>query len=224
MSNASNIARLISPVKTTLGGTGADLSMVNGILRSNGTAFAQAGDSDIAAALNRVTTNTGLPAAIPIDNAQVISARERISTYPVAPASSINQPLVFGVLDQGIVYYTSAGTGTSAIPFNINFVASTAAPYSGAAPLALGPVLNSFDGNSVSFTLMVTNSATATFYPNDAGIQIDGQTVSPLWQGGMEPTSGNPGSVDVYTFVIIRNNLPNPAPSYTLLASQTRFA
>jgi hypothetical protein len=71
--------------------------------------------------------------------------------------------------------------------------------------------------DSISCTLMVTNSGTA-YYPT--AYTIDGTSVTPKWQGGTAPTSGNASSIDAYTFVIIKT----ASATYTVLASQTKFA
>jgi hypothetical protein len=71
-------------------------------------------------------------------------------------------------------------------------------------------------GESMSATFMVTQGATPYF--NNA-LQVDGSSVTPIWQGGTAPTSGNASSVDVYTYVIIKTG--NAA--FTVLASQTQF-
>jgi hypothetical protein len=72
-------------------------------------------------------------------------------------------------------------------------------------------------GDSVSVTQLVTNSATA-YYPS--AFTIDGTSVTPKWQGGTAPTSGNASSIDSYTFVIIKT----ASATFTVLASQTKFA
>jgi hypothetical protein len=56
-------------------------------------------------------------------------------------------------------------------------------------------------GQSLSATFLVTNAATA--YYNSA-VQVDGSSVTPKWQGGSAPTSGNASSIDSYTYVIIK--------------------
>ena len=72
-------------------------------------------------------------------------------------------------------------------------------------------------GQSATIALLVTNGATP-YYPNV--IQIDGVTVTPKWQLGAAPVSGNASSVDVYLFNIMKT----ASATYTVLASQTAFA
>jgi hypothetical protein len=72
-------------------------------------------------------------------------------------------------------------------------------------------------GDSVTVVALITTGATA-YYPNV--IQVDGSTVTPKWQGGTAPTAGNVSSIDSYVFSIIKT----AADTYTVLASQTKFA
>jgi hypothetical protein len=72
-------------------------------------------------------------------------------------------------------------------------------------------------GESLSTTFLVTNGSTA--YYNSA-VTIDGNSVTPKWQGGTAPTSGNASSIDSYTYVIIKTG----SATFTVLASVTKFA
>lgn len=73
-------------------------------------------------------------------------------------------------------------------------------------------------GQSITVTFLNTNGATA-YYPT--AFQIDGASITPKWQGGSAPSSGNASSVDAYVFTIIKTA---STPSYLVLASQTKFA
>jgi hypothetical protein len=72
-------------------------------------------------------------------------------------------------------------------------------------------------GESMSCTFLVTQGATA--YYNSA-VTIDGNSVTPKWQGGTAPTSGNASSIDAYTYVIIKT----ASATFTVLGAQTKFA
>ena len=72
-------------------------------------------------------------------------------------------------------------------------------------------------GQSLSATFLVTNGATAYY---NSVVQVDGSTVTPKWQGGTAPTSGNASSIDSYTYVIIKTG----SAAFTVLASVTKFA
>jgi hypothetical protein len=73
------------------------------------------------------------------------------------------------------------------------------------------------NNHSVTCVLLVTNGTTP-FRPT--AFQIDGTAVTPRWQGGTAPSAGNANSIDAYTFTIIKT----ASATYTVLASQTRFA
>jgi hypothetical protein len=72
-------------------------------------------------------------------------------------------------------------------------------------------------GQTITVTFMVTNGASA-FYNNV--VQVDGTTVTPKWQGGTAPSSGNVSSIDVYTYAIIKT----ADATFTVLATVTKFA
>jgi hypothetical protein len=71
-------------------------------------------------------------------------------------------------------------------------------------------------GQTLTLAFLVTQGATA--YYNSA-ITIDGVSVTPKWQGGTAPSSGNASSVDVYTYTIVKT----ASATYTVFASQTQF-
>jgi len=72
-------------------------------------------------------------------------------------------------------------------------------------------------GQTVTIAFLVTQGSTA-YYENV--FQIDGTTVTPKWQGGTAPSSGNASAIDVYTYTITKT----ASATYTVLASQTKFA
>ena len=72
-------------------------------------------------------------------------------------------------------------------------------------------------GQSISITYMVTQGATP-FYNNV--FKIDGVTITPKWQGGSAPSSGNASGIDSYSYAIIKTG----AATFVVLASQTKFA
>jgi hypothetical protein len=78
--------------------------------------------------------------------------------------------------------------------------------------------MNSFmaTGQSVAVVFAVTNGGTA--YYNSA-VQVDGTSVTPIWQGGTAPTAGNATSVDTYTYNIVKTG----SATYTVFAALTQF-
>lgn len=73
-------------------------------------------------------------------------------------------------------------------------------------------------GQSMTFALMVTNGATP-YYPS--AYQVDGTSITPKYLGGTAISSGNANSVDVYLYTLIKTAA---APTYTLLATQSKYA
>jgi hypothetical protein len=125
--------------------------------------------------------------------------RETATVSATAATGTIN----FYVLTQVVLYYTTSASGN----FTINFAAN--------GTTSLDSVMST--GQSLSATFLCTNGTTA--YYNSA-VTIDGNSVTPKWQGGSAPTSGNASSVDGYTYVIIKTG----SAAFTVLASQTKFA
>ena len=69
----------------------------------------------------------------------------------------------------------------------------------------------------MTLAFLVTQGSTA--YYNSA-VQVDGNSVTPKWQGGIAPTTGNASSIDVYTYTIVKTG----SAAFTVFASQTKFA
>lgn len=109
----------------------------------------------------------------------------------------------FDTITQSVLYYTTNASGN----FTVNF--------RGDGSTSLNTLLST--GESISASFLVTNGSTA--YYNSA-VQVDGSSVTPKWQGGTAPTSGNASSVDVYNYVIIKTG----SATFTVLASITKFA
>lgn len=128
-----------------------------------------------------------------------VSPKEDITVSATAASSTVQ----FDVLTQSVLYYTTNATGNFTL--NIRGDGST----------TFNSLLN--DGESLTLVFLVTNGATA--YYNSA-LTIDGVSVTPKWQGGTAPSSGNTSSIDSYSYTVIKTG--NAA--FTVLASQTRFA
>jgi hypothetical protein len=110
--------------------------------------------------------------------------------------------LNYDVLSQA-VYFQNVASGSN---FTVNL--------RGNSTTALNSALNT--GESVTVALLTKNNNT-TFYNNV--IQVDGTTVTAIWQGGTAPTSGNTSSTDVYSYTAIKT----AASTYTVLAALTQF-
>jgi hypothetical protein len=183
------------------GGTG--VGTLTGIVKGNGTsAFsaATAGTDYVAPATATTFTatqtfnGTTATAAIKTNNID-----ELASIVAGAPAAT----QTFYVNTGAVQYYTSNATNN----WTVNFAFSSGTSLNTAMAV----------GDSISVTMLTTQSATA--YYNSA-VQVDGTSVTPKWQGGTAPTSGNASSIDSYTYVIIKT----ASATYTVIAAQTKFA
>ena len=72
-------------------------------------------------------------------------------------------------------------------------------------------------GESITIAHIVKQGGTP--YYNNA-VTIDGSSITPEYQGGSAPTSGNANSLDVYTYTIIKTG----SATFTALAAQSQFA
>jgi hypothetical protein len=117
-------------------------------------------------------------------------------------ATAANATVNFDILSNVVQYFTSNAAGN----WTVNFRGNATTTFNNAVP----------NNTSISATLMTTQGGTA--YYNSA-ITIDGNSVTPKWQGGTAPTSGNASGVDSYTYVIIKTG----SNAYTAFASQTQF-
>jgi hypothetical protein len=124
---------------------------------------------------------------------------EAITVTAAAPSSTTN----FDVSTQSVQYYTS----NTANNWTLNIRGNS------------GTSLNTLmsTGQCVTITFIATNNSTA--YYNSA-VTIDGSSVTPKWQGGTAPSSGNASACDIYTYAIVKTG----SATFTVFASQTKFA
>jgi hypothetical protein len=130
---------------------------------------------------------------------KTLNIAEPANVVGTAPTSTTNL-----YINSGAVQYYTANNANN---WTLNFAFSSGTSLNTAMAV----------GDSISCTMIVTNSATA-YYPS--AFQIDGTSVTPKWQGGSAPTSGDASALDSYTFVIIKT----ASATYTVLASQTKFS
>jgi len=128
----------------------------------------------------------------------LVNSTEVVTVNASAATGTIN----YDVTTQSIVYYTVNASAN----WTVNFRASS------------GTALNTAlaTGRSVTVALMATQGATP--YYNNV-IQVDGNTITPKYQGGITWTGGNASGIDVYVYTIIKT----ASATFTVLASQTKF-
>lgn len=130
----------------------------------------------------------------------LLGPEERCNVVAAAATGTIN----LDVLTAGVWFYTTNASANHTLNIRGNS----------------GTTLNSLlaVGDSITAVWLNTNGATP-YYPNV--IQVDGSNVTPKWQNGSTPSSGNASSIDAFTFTIIKTAA---TPTYTVLGSQTKFA
>jgi len=151
---------------------------------------------------NAAQTFTGLQTFAGTSSNADLKTSNILETATIS-ATAATGTINFDTTTQSVLYYTTNASGN----FTVNFRGSS------------GTTQNTImaTGESLSATFLVTNGATA--YYNSA-VQVDGSSVTPKWQGGTAPTSGNASAIDVYTYVIVKTG----SAAFTVLASQTKFA
>jgi len=155
----------------------------------------------------QITNSTGPVPTIAIATAPVlsqpvlVSPEERMNIVASAATGTIN----LEALTSGSWYYTSNATGNWVL--NVRGSSST----------SLNSILTT--GDSITVAFLATQGSTAYY---QTSLQVDGTTsgVTVEWQGGTAPTAGNASGIDVYLFNIIKT----ASATYTVLASQTKFA
>jgi len=130
----------------------------------------------------------------------MIAPEERTTVSATAATGTIN----YDAVTQGVLYYTSNASANWTL--NIR----------GASGTTLSSILAV--GDAITVTHLVTQGSTA--YYNSA-VQIDGSAVTPKYQGGTAFAAGNASSIDAYVYTVVKTAA---TPTYTVFASQTKFA
>jgi hypothetical protein len=148
---------------------------------------------------NKTLTSPAINTAT-ITSPVVIGPEERTTVAATAATGTI----AYDALTQGVLYFTSNASAN----WTLNIRGNS------------GTTLNSIlaVGDAITVTHLVTTGATA--YYNNA-LQIDGSAVTPKYQGGTAFAAGNASSIDAYVYTVVKTAA---TPTYTVFASQTRFA
>jgi hypothetical protein len=186
-------------------GNGSDLSFVQSTNTSGTPTWATT-----AAITLDASGNLGVGTASPTSLLQTAgtSAKSAFKTPNIAEVNTVSATAASGTIQydvttQSVLYYTSNASANWTVNFR------------GSSGTSLNTVMQT--GESISVTFLATQGATA--YYNSA-VTIDGNSVTPKWQGGTAPTSGNASSIDSYTYVILKTG----SAAFTVLASVTKFA
>lgn len=198
---SSTSALTTGTLPVTAGGSGA--TTLTGILKGNGTsAFTAATAGTDYVAPGTATTFTATQTFSGSTSVKAMKT-SNIAEVDTISATAATGTINFDITTQSVLYYTTNASAN----WTVNFRGSS------------GTSLDSLmaTGESISATFLVTQGSTA--YYNSA-VTIDGSSVTPKWQGGTAPTSGNASSVDCYTYVIQKTG----SATFAVLASQTKFA
>jgi hypothetical protein len=183
------------------GGSGA--ATLTGVLKGNGTsAFSAATAGTDYVAPGTATTFTALQTFAGTSSNADLKTSNIIETATIS-ATAATGTINFDITTQSVLYYTTNASANWTVNFR------------GSSGTSLDTIMAT--GESMSVTFLVTQGATA--YYNSA-VQVDGSSVTPKWQGGTAPTSGNASSIDSYTYVLVKTG----SAAFTVLAAQTRFA
>jgi hypothetical protein len=194
-----NAAIGLGNTTTTVG----NLTLGNVLITSVATTFPNSFLANSTATLGNATLTLGSQTTtvgnLALNNATIENIQEPANITATAANATIN----IDILSNVVVYCTANATGN----FTVNFRGNAGTTFNNAVPANV----------SVSASLVTAQGATAYY---NSLVQVDGSTVTPKWQGGTAPTSGNANSTDTYVYVVMKS----AANTYTILASQTKFA
>jgi len=200
----------------TFGGTAATGAIILG--RSTGAQTIQIGNG---ATTNGTIKNIGIGAAGVAGSNTTISIGSAVAGAFTSTTMHGNTLFKAAIEETANVIVTGAGANVTFAATNQNILlyagnatANTTLNIINSANVTLNNSLA--NGESLSAVVMITNGATPYFIN---GYQVDGTAVTPRWQGGTAPTSGNANSTDVYVFTVIKT----ANATYTVLGSQTQF-
>jgi hypothetical protein len=183
------------------GGTGA--ATLTGVLKGTGTTAitaATAGTDYVAPGTATTFTATQTFNGSTSVLAEVlVNAAETTTVSATAATGTIN----YDVTTQSVLYYTTSASANWTL--NIR----------GSSGTSLNTLMST--GQTITIAFMVTNGSTAYY---QSAFTIDGTSVTPKWQGGTAPTSGDVSSTDIYTYTIVKTG----SAAYTVFASVTKFA
>lgn len=159
-------------------------------------------DTAVVATTNNTLTMSGKTFTSPIltGTTEIQQILEKATVSATAATGTINYDLL---TNGAVTYYTSNASGNWTL--NIR----------GSSTTSLDSIMST--GESMTLAFLVTNGGTAYY---QTAFQVDGGSITPKWQGGTAPSSGNTNSIDIYSITIIKTG----AATFTAFAAQTKFA
>jgi len=171
-----------------------ELSVTNAAT-GNGPSLSATGD-DTNVDLNVTPKGIG---RVVLGAAAIQQVAEKVTNSATAATGTVD----FDVITQSVLNYTTDASGNWTL--NIRGDSSN----------SLDSIMDT--GESITIAHIVQQGGTA--YYNSA-VTIDGNSVTPEWQGGSAPTAGNASSLDTYSYTVIKTG----SATFTVLAAQTQFA
>ena len=168
----------------------------------NASSVAITGGTINGTSVGATTTSTGAFSTLSSTGSTIFNALTTAGETTTVSATAATGTVNYDVSTQSIVYYTASATAN----WTLNIRASST--------VTLNTLMAV--GETRTITFMVTQGATA-FYPT--ALNIDSSAITPKWQGGSAPASGNVSGIDIYVYSIIKTG----SAAYTVLASQTQF-
>jgi hypothetical protein len=144
-------------------------------------------------------TNKSLTAAALTGTTKIQQILEKATVSATAATGTINYDLL---TNGSVTYYTSNASANWTL--NLRGNGST----------TLNNVMAT--GEALTIAFLVTQST--AYYAT--ALQVDGNAITPKWQDGTAPSSGNASSIDIYTYTVIKTGNAN----FTAFASRTKFA
>jgi len=223
-SNIGNLSNDASPTLSANLDTNAKNIIIDstyGIIDEN--ANEQIKFSTTASATNEITIANAAAGNSPVISATGGDTNVGLTLTPKGDLGRITangETKIFGVFEGATISTTfitsfTYDVLTQAVYFqNVDLGANFTVNLRGNASTALNAALNTGESATVA---LITKQGNTTYYNNV--IQVDGTTVTAIWQGGTTPTGGNASSTDVYTYTALKT----AASTYTVLASLTQF-
>jgi hypothetical protein len=209
VTNGGTGATTASGARTNLSaaalGANSDITSLSGLttplsVGQGGTGAATLAGANIAVttAANTYTNTQTFNGTSAILSSKFTNGLEKITISATAATGTID----YDVTTQSVIYYTT----DAAANWTVNFRASSGTSLDAA--MSTGEV--------ITVVFLVQQGATA--YYNNV-VQIDGNTVSPVYDGQVAWSAGNANALDAYTYTIIKTG----SAAFTVLAIQSPF-